>query len=143
MCLVEMETKDGGHCKAAVTCDDGKKEYNPGGADWNVCYVGMLRLGMRATLDADMTPGGRQYFTDPRIGDFSITFTEKNGEGQGEGLTTPNLQLKYVGDWHEIPVNDLCEASDRYHECEDCIGDGTGCSPFRECEKGPFICQWG
>lgn len=72
-----METKDGGNCYATVECDDGIKYYHKDGAGWNVCYV-----------------GGRQHFSDSRIGDFSITFTERDGEGQGEGLTTPILQLK-------------------------------------------------
>jgi hypothetical protein len=119
-----METRDGANCKATVTCDDGEKEYNPGGATWNVCYV-----------------GGRQYFTDPHIGDFSITFTERDSPGQGEGLTTPILQLKDVGDWKEIPVNDLAQATDDHFDCERC--DGIGCSPFRDCGKGPYICHWG
>ncbi|KAH7079682.1 hypothetical protein FB567DRAFT_449403 [Paraphoma chrysanthemicola] len=123
MCSVYMETKDGANCKATVECDDGKKEYNPNGAGWNVCFV-----------------GGRQYFTDPRIGDFSITFQEKNGEGQGEGLTTPKLQLKYIGDWQEIPVNDLAEEYNKHIRCKD---DGLGGSPFRECDKGPYICHHG
>ena len=60
-----------------MTRQIGTKEYNPNGAGWNVCYV-----------------GGRQYFTDPRIGDFPVTFTQKDGEKQGQGLTTPILQLK-------------------------------------------------
>ncbi|CAO2652646.1 Nn.00g009290.m01.CDS01 [Neocucurbitaria sp. VM-36] len=121
MCKVYMETKDGANCKASVTCDDGTKEYNPDGATWNVCYV-----------------GGRQYFTDPRIGDFSITFTEKDGEGQGEGLTTPNLQLKYVGDWKEFPVNDLAVEYNKHMDCEE-----NGASPFRDCGDGPYVCHWG
>ncbi|KAF1844428.1 uncharacterized protein K460DRAFT_290108 [Cucurbitaria berberidis CBS 394.84] len=121
MCKVYMETRDGGNCKAKVTCDDGEKEYNPGGAGWNACFV-----------------GGRQYFTDPRIGDFSITFKEKNGAGQGEGLTTPSLQLKYVGDWREFPVNELAEAYSKHNDC-----DENGASPFRECGDGPYVCTYG
>lgn len=126
MCNVYMETKDGANCKATVDCDGDKKEYNPDGATWNVCFV-----------------GGRQYFTDPRIGEFSITFTEKDGKGQGEGLTTPILQLKDVGDWKEIPVNDLAQDYEDHRDCEDATGDGTGASPFRDCGKGPFICAFG
>lgn len=118
MCEVYMETKDGSNCKASVTCDDGTKDYFPDGAGWNVCFV-----------------GGRQYFTDPRIGDFSITFQERDGAGQGEGLTTPNLQVKYIGDWQEIPVNDLAEQYNEYKRCDD--RGGLGGSPFRDCDKGP------
>ncbi|OAL43988.1 hypothetical protein IQ07DRAFT_605502 [Pyrenochaeta sp. DS3sAY3a] len=121
MCKVHMETRDGANCKATVTCDDGTKEYNPDGAGWNVCYV-----------------GGRQYFTDPRIGDFSITFEERDGAGQGEGLTTPNLQLKYVGDWREIPVQEAAAAYDKHVDCEE-----NGASPFRQCGDGPYICHYG
>ena len=77
MCKIYMTTKDGGNCYAEVECDDGKRAYNEDEKGWNVCYV-----------------GGRQYFNDPRIGEFSITFTEKDGEEEGEGLTTPVLQLK-------------------------------------------------
>lgn len=119
MCSVSMETRDGANCKAVVTCDDGTKEYNANGQTWNVCYV-----------------GGRQYFNDPRIGEFSITFQEKDGANQGEGLTTPKLQVKYIGDWQEFPVNDLAEEYNAYNRCED---DGLGGSPFRKCDKGPYM----
>jgi len=118
MCSVYMETVDGGHCRALVDCDDGRKEYNVGGATWNVCYV-----------------GGRQYFTDPRIGEFSITFQERDGSGQGEGLTTPKLQLKYVGDWKDIPVNTAAQAFQQYQRCND--RGGLGGDPLRVCDKGP------
>ncbi|KAF2029854.1 hypothetical protein EK21DRAFT_112529 [Setomelanomma holmii] len=105
------------------TADDGRREYNAGGAAWNVCYV-----------------GGRPYLTDPRIGDFSITFKECDGSGQGEGLTTPILQLNYVGNWSEIPVQTLAEQYHTYQRCSD-MG-GLGGSVFRDCDKGPFICHW-
>lgn len=73
-----METKDGGHCKANVECKDGyKKELPEDDKNWKQCRV-----------------GGENKFNDPQIGDFSITFTEKDGAGQGEGLTTPILKLK-------------------------------------------------
>jgi len=124
MCSVYMETKDGANCKATVECDDGKKEYNVGGAGWNVCYV-----------------GGRQFFTDPRIGEFSITFSEKDGEMQGEGLTTPILQVKYVADWLAIPVNDFAEQYNKYVDCD--RDGGLGGSPFRKCDEGPFLCHHG
>jgi hypothetical protein len=119
MCSVRMETKDGGNCKVFVTCDDGEKAYN----DWNVCYV-----------------GGRQYFTDPRIGDFSVTFAEKDGRGQGEGLTTPVLQVKYIDDWREIPVDGLAVQYKKHKDCDD---GGFGNSPFRDCGDGPYVCHYG
>lgn len=82
MCQVRMSTYEGGGCKASVTCSDGvKREYN----DWNVCYV-----------------GGRQFFTDPAIGDFSITWTDG-----GRGLGSPILQVKSVKDWSEWDVSSL------------------------------------
>jgi hypothetical protein len=118
-----METNNGAGCKAVVECDDGKKEYNPEGAGWNACFV-----------------GGRQYFNDPRIGDFSITFAEKDGAGQGQGLTTPILQVKYIDNWRQIPVNGLAE---EYSKNKRCNEQGLGGSPFRDCGKGPYVCHDG
>jgi hypothetical protein len=123
MCSIKMETNNGANCKAVVECDDGRKEYNPEGAGWNVCFV-----------------GGRQYFNDPRIGDFSITFAEKDGGGQGQGLTTPILQVKYVDNWREIPVNGLAEEYNKNIQCNE---DGLGGSPFRDCGDGPYVCHHG
>jgi hypothetical protein len=91
-------------------------EYNVGKAGWNVCYV-----------------GGRQFFTDPRIGDFSITFTGKDGY-DGEGLTQPVLQLKDIGDWAAMPVKDL--AADN-HEKVNCENHGG-----LNCPDGPYLCTW-
>jgi hypothetical protein len=115
MCKIYMETTDGANCYASVTCDDGTREYNAGKAGWNVCYV-----------------GGRQFFSDPRIGEFSITFTQKDGES-AEGLTNPVLQLKNVGNWKEIDVYGLAH---EYYEHQFCEGrDG------RDCGDGPWICH--
>jgi hypothetical protein len=124
MCSVKMETHNGGNCKASVECNDGLREYNPAGEGWNVCFV-----------------GGRQYFNDPRIGDFSITFAEKDGRGQGEGLTSPILQVKYIENWIEIPVNGLASIYERHQDCSKT--GGLGGSPFRDCGDGPFVCQYG
>ncbi|EAT77200.2 hypothetical protein SNOG_15535 [Parastagonospora nodorum SN15] len=118
MCQVRMETNNGANCKATVECNDGVREYNPAGAGWNVCFV-----------------GGRQYFNDPRIGDFSITFAEKNGKGQGQGLTTPILQVKYIDDWKVLPVQGLAEEFLKYEDC-----DRQG---LFTCNKGPYICRHG
>lgn len=94
----------------------GVKEYNPGGAGWNVCFV-----------------GGRQYFTDPRIGDFSITFTKRDGT-EGEGLTDPVLQVKDIGNWQEIPVSEAAQDKASADNCEDHNGV--------YCDDGPFICHY-
>lgn len=85
-CIMSMQTVGGGECKASVECDGVKREYN----DWNVCYV-----------------NGRQFFTDDRIGDFSITFT--NGES---GLAKPIMQLKNVNDFKEFDVESITEDGD-------------------------------
>ncbi|KAK7182394.1 uncharacterized protein CC84DRAFT_1128323 [Paraphaeosphaeria sporulosa] len=87
MCEVYMSTHDGGECYASVECDEdngGKKEYK----NFPNCRV-----------------GGHSRFEDDRIGPFSIEFSERDGEGQGEGLTTPNLRLKYLNEWEPIAVN--------------------------------------
>jgi hypothetical protein len=92
----------------------GLREYNAGKAGWNACYV-----------------GGRQYFNDPRIGDFSITFASKDGI-LGEGLTNPILQLKDIGNWKEIPADDL--GAIKRHD-EDCAAHNGVL-----CKDGPYIC---
>jgi hypothetical protein len=78
-----METEGGGNCWVIVECQDGgKKEYFNGKKGWNVCYV-----------------GGEQFLNDPRIGDFSVTFSKKDGDGQG--LTNPIIKLASVGNWQK------------------------------------------
>lgn len=73
-----MGTEAGGNCWAFVQCGDERRDYK----DWNVCYV-----------------GGNQYFTDDRIGDFSVKFTEDNN-----GLVGPVIALKDVGPWAPLVV---------------------------------------
>ena len=80
-CIISMQTVGGGNCKASVECDSVKKEYN----DWNVCYV-----------------DGRQFFTDDRIGDFSIKFIDGDN-----GLGSPILQLKDINDFKELDVDSI------------------------------------
>ena len=76
--------------------------------------------------------GGRQFFNDPRIGDFSITFTTRDGEG--EGLTGPVLQLKYIDNWKEIAVTDS-----RFINMTHCPAKmQTGPTV----KKDPFICKY-
>ena len=81
--------------------------------------------------------GGRQYFSDPRIGDFSITFTTKDVNGQG--LTGPVLQLADVGNWQEIPVQDLADAHQKYQDCD---GTGVGGTTPKDCAQGPYLCTF-
>ncbi|KAK0747220.1 hypothetical protein B0T21DRAFT_278685 [Apiosordaria backusii] len=117
-CALYMETRDGGHCYATVECNKnygGKIEYNAGKAGWNVCFV-----------------GGRQYFTDPRIGDFSITFTKKDGD-EGQGLTNPVVQLQSFYNWKEWDVTGLAYAVDKADRCE------AGIAPLN-CPEGPWVC---
>ncbi|PVI00356.1 hypothetical protein DM02DRAFT_708646 [Periconia macrospinosa] len=109
LCRVYMTTKDGGNCAAEVQCDNGIKKYNAGGKAWSACYV-----------------GGESKFNDDRIGEFSIKFAKKDGREEGEGLTTPVLKLKYVGNWKEIPVTELAEENENREESS----------------KGPFICRY-
>jgi hypothetical protein len=115
MCKVYMETTDGANCYAKVECDDGVREYNEGKAGWNVCYL-----------------GGRQFFTDPRIGEFSITFAEKD-RYPAQGLTGPRLQVKNVGDWMELDVTALGGEYEKDDFCEGYDGD---------CYEGPYICHY-
>ncbi|KAH7085552.1 hypothetical protein BKA63DRAFT_548669 [Paraphoma chrysanthemicola] len=115
MCQIYMETKDGANCWAQVACNDGVKEYNVGKAGWNVCYI-----------------GGRQFFNDPRIGDFSITFTNKDKEG--EGLTGPLLQLADIGNWMDIPVSALAGERHEFRQCK--AHNGV------DCEKSSYICTY-
>lgn len=70
------------------------------------------------------------YFSDPRIGDFSITFTQVNGE-HAEGLTNPILQLEYLDNWTEIGVADLASNA---RTCKD---------TSRYCNGDPYACIWG
>ncbi|KAF1911513.1 hypothetical protein BDU57DRAFT_598800 [Ampelomyces quisqualis] len=116
MCEIEMETTDGANCYVSVRCNDGLRKYNEGKATWNACYK-----------------GGRQYFNDPRIGDFSVNFTDTDGI-DGQGLTSPVLQVKDIGDWKAIPVTDLAFLKQQDEDCE--ARNGANCG------TGPYICTW-
>ncbi|KAF1919605.1 hypothetical protein BDU57DRAFT_512786 [Ampelomyces quisqualis] len=121
MCQVYMETEDGGHCYASIFCADGDvREYNKKHGTWNACFV-----------------GGRQFFTDPRIGDFSIIFAERDGFEQGQGLTTPIFQVKNFGDWLEIPVEGVARERRKKQKCDAHGGDKSG----KDCGKGPMPCE--
>jgi len=70
-----MQTSGGGNCKVYVQCEQ-TDSIGVFTGDWNVCYA-----------------GGRQYFNQPHIGDFSVTFTKAggvNGDKQ-DGYALPML----------------------------------------------------
>lgn len=84
--------------------------------NWNVCYL-----------------GGRQYFTDPRIGDFSITFSAaggKNGDTE-DGLHNPLLQLADVDNWEVIDVQKLANDARSKSAGNLCGWVGTGAGTQR------------
>jgi hypothetical protein len=89
------------------------REYNEKKERWNVCFQ-----------------GGRQFFTDPRIGEFSITFTTR--DVGGDGLTSPVLQVADINNWMSLPVDDLVGHYNEYLHCKKHRGVG--------CDHGPYIC---
>ncbi|KAF4979695.1 hypothetical protein FDECE_18023 [Fusarium decemcellulare] len=114
MCEVFMKTVDGGHCTVSVECQEGgKKQYE----NWQNCHV-----------------QGREFFNDPRIGEFSVIFTQRDGD-EGEGLTNPVLHVKNVGDWKEWDITGMSYAYDKKELCE------AGITPIN-CPNGPYICSW-
>ncbi|KAF9770487.1 hypothetical protein IL306_011978 [Fusarium sp. DS 682] len=56
--------------------------------EWQVCYV-----------------GGRQYFTHPKVGDFSVTFSKGSGDEDG-----PIIQLADYNDWEPFVLDDIIKA---------------------------------
>ena len=61
---------------------------------------------------------GRQFFTWPEVGDFSITYTEKQGKDGNTlaGMYNPILQLANLNNWEEIDVQKLIDdAGDEPH----------------------------
>jgi hypothetical protein len=110
-----METKDGGGCYVSVECQNGgKKEYFADKKGWNVCFV-----------------GGEQRLNDPRIGEFSVTFTKRDGEGQG--LTDPVIKLASVGDWQK-PI-DVKSQNGHSRSC-----DKGPCK--KECDRDVICSHW-
>lgn len=112
-----MRTQDGHSCYASVNCQEGGNIEYYAGADWSVCYV-----------------GGRQFFNDPRIGDFSVTFTKKDGT-EGEGLTDPVLSVAAVDGGREFDVSAFSQVRKDGQQCE------AGIAPI-DCFDGPFICEY-
>ncbi|KAI1845455.1 hypothetical protein JX265_012450 [Neoarthrinium moseri] len=118
MCEVFMKTVDGGKCTISVECKDGgKTEYYPNKADYKNCFV-----------------GGTETIKDPRIGEFSLTYTKRDG-AEGQGLTEPVLKVKNVGNWKEWKVTDMARAKDKADLCE------KGIAPLN-CHRGPWLCRW-
>lgn len=73
-----------------VSVVDTHKRLKLSVADFNVCCV-----------------GGRQYFTDDRIGPYNFTSSQADGELDGGGLTNPILQLEFVNHVAEFDVSAL------------------------------------
>ncbi|KAI9798557.1 MAG: hypothetical protein M1833_004694 [Piccolia ochrophora] len=72
-CAVRTWTYGGGHCYASVECQSGGlKEFTED--QWKACHL-----------------GGRNYFKDDRIGEFSVTFSEGGGQNGNteDGLHHP------------------------------------------------------
>lgn len=107
--VVTMSTYAGTDCSASVqsasSYQGGLPNHNAkfdelspisgGRGSWNVCYR-----------------GGRQYFHDENIGDFSITFSEAGGVNgnKKDGLHTPILQVANINNWEPINVAEQAAA---------------------------------
>ncbi|KAL8988134.1 MAG: hypothetical protein Q9169_008605, partial [Polycauliona sp. 2 TL-2023] len=80
VCAITVGTFLGGNCHTSVNCQvDGEKHYDD---EWEVCRV-----------------GGEQFFTDDRIGEFSVTFTVAEAEKCAEGLCRPIIKVQIFQDW--------------------------------------------
>ena len=94
MCLVWMQTHAGGGCQCKVECDNGKRQYN----NWQVCEVGK-----------------QQFWTDDRIGDFSIEYSSAGDDSKGitrDGLHHPILRFKSIDNWAPMKVEDNAKPKD-------------------------------
>ncbi|KAF4969188.1 hypothetical protein FSARC_3564 [Fusarium sarcochroum] len=80
----------GAGCKTFVQCENSDRRGDDAG-EWQACFE-----------------GGRQYFSHPDVGDYSITFT-KAGGGE-DGLHSPVLQLADYNDWEPFVLDDIIEA---------------------------------
>ena len=84
-----MGTFHGGNCHTSVRCQvglDGEKHYDD---EWTECRV-----------------GGEQFFTDDRIGEFSVTFTVAEAEKCKEGLCRPIIKAQNFQDWAPIDAEE-------------------------------------
>jgi hypothetical protein len=98
-CILDMRTTNGGQCETSIQCsgDGAIAEKLP---DWNVCYL-----------------HGRQYFTHPKIGDFSIEYTQAGGvDGNKEdGLHHPVIQMANLNNWEPLNVDNIIDSSSGGH----------------------------
>ena len=96
-CVIRMLTQSGGNCQTFIQCDQTDALGIDLSAQWQVCYL-----------------GGRQYFHDDRVGDFSITWSQAGGvNGNTEdGLHHPILQLANIGDWDPLDVEENAKRSE-------------------------------
>ncbi|KAF3016547.1 hypothetical protein E8E14_012290 [Neopestalotiopsis sp. 37M] len=89
-CVLTVTTQNGGNCQTSVQCDQTDKAGESAG-NWSVCYV-----------------GGRQYFSYPELGDFSVQFTTKD---QGhEGLTGPIIAFADYNNWEPWNLTDIIKS---------------------------------
>lgn len=88
-CSVRMYTHGGANCKITVQCNDHRAVYE----EFNVCYI-----------------DGQQYFTDPKIGDFSITFRGV----EDETLGIPELRISSVDNGVAWDVPKLADEGESY-----------------------------
>lgn len=98
-CALYMSTVAGGDCYTSINCVGGDKDYTKL-PDWNVCYL-----------------GGRQYFSHPDVGDFSITYSKAGGKdgNKEDGLHDPILQFANLNDWEKMDVQSLIDNSHGEH----------------------------
>ncbi|KAK3176434.1 hypothetical protein OEA41_007757 [Lepraria neglecta] len=84
-----MFTTSRANCETYIQCDEDDHLGINLSADWQICYL-----------------GGRQYFTNPHIGDLSITFSKAGGvDGDTEdGLHSPILQLANINNLDPLDV---------------------------------------
>ncbi|KAF1846162.1 uncharacterized protein K460DRAFT_395645 [Cucurbitaria berberidis CBS 394.84] len=98
-CTLFMETTDGGNCRTSIQCLQTDKA-GVALPDWNVCYL-----------------NGRQFFTHPEIGDFSIQYTKAGGvDGNKEdGLHDPILRLNNLNNNEDFNVQSFIDQSEGQH----------------------------
>lgn len=105
-CTLLFGTEAGGNCQSFINCGDSDESGTRTNPDiWSQCFINGRRLAfavpshiIRKFTNFALYYLGRQYFDDPNIGDYSITFTQAGGvDGNTEdGLHHPILQLANV-----------------------------------------------
>ncbi|KAF1917700.1 hypothetical protein BDU57DRAFT_514090 [Ampelomyces quisqualis] len=116
MCKMTMQTEDGGNCELMVECPDGSSQRwgGPEGARYEFCKQDVP-----------------QSFDNPSIGFFNLTYKDRDGPGQGQGLTTPVLQLAAFGYDLEIHVDTIAREFSKHRDCK----------KGKDCGEGPFMCM--